>query len=47
MAKLNLVEYKEAKKGTSPQISKINRAHEKYEKWEPTIGKVYIYIQRI
>lgn len=40
MGKLGLIEYKEAKKGTSPQISKINRSHEKYEKWEPTIGKV-------
>ena len=40
MAKLNLIEYKEAKKATSPQITKINRTHEKYEKWEPTIGKV-------
>lgn len=40
MAKLNLIEYKEAKKSTSPQISKINRAHEKYEKWEPTITKM-------
>lgn len=40
MAKLNLIEYKEAKKSTSPQITKINRAHEKYEKWEPTITKM-------
>jgi hypothetical protein len=40
MSKLNLIEYKEAKKSTSPQITKINRTHEKYEKWEPTIGKV-------
>lgn len=40
MAKLKLIEYKEAKKGTSPQITKINRSHEKYEKWEPTISKI-------
>lgn len=40
MAKLGLIDYKEAKKGSAPQISKINRTHEKYEQWETTIGKV-------
>lgn len=40
MAKIGLIEYKEAKKNSAPQVTRINRGHEKFETWEVTIGKV-------
>lgn len=33
MAKIDIIEYKEARKGTNPMISKINRNCAKYENW--------------
>ena len=39
MSKQGLIEYKEARKGTSPMIMKVNKGLEKLEKWDPTITK--------
>lgn len=39
MAKEGLIEYKEAKKNTQPQIAKIFRNEAKYEDWQPTTLK--------
>ena len=37
MAKADIIEYKEARKGTNPMISKVYRTCPKYESWVPTI----------
>ena len=39
MSKQGFIDYKEAKKGTSPMIMKVNRGIDKLEKWEPTIAR--------
>jgi len=39
MSKMGLIEYKEAKKGTNPMITKINLNHDRIKDWTPTISK--------
>lgn len=35
-----MIEYKEAKKGSNPLITKINMGHPKVKDWTPTINKI-------
>lgn len=39
MSKLGLIEYKEAKKGSNPMITKINLNHDRLKNWTPSISK--------
>lgn len=40
MVKEGFIEYKEAKKGVPPAITKINRANKELNDWMPTISSV-------
>jgi translation initiation factor 2D len=40
LSKLGVIEYKEAKKGSNPMITKINMNHPKVKDWTPTINKM-------
>lgn len=40
ISKLGVIEYKEAKKGSNPMITKINMSHPKVKDWTPTINKM-------